>query len=101
MSGPARGNLPDLGYGFCFSTGSFEEHPWFGHSGGTLGVNSEVVAFPRYDAVVVVVGAVLANRDPPMAAELLRIELTDLSGPATALSPQHSVPATASPVRAA
>lgn len=69
VSGPARGNLPELGYGFGFSTGSFEEHPWFGHSGGTLGVNSEAVAFPQDDAVVVV----LANRDPPMAAELLRI----------------------------
>jgi len=69
VSGPARGNLPELGYGFGFSTGRFEEHPWFGHSGGTLGVNSEAVAFPQDDAVVVV----LANRDPPMAAELLRI----------------------------
>lgn len=69
VSGPARGNLPELGYGFGFSTGDFEEHPWFGHSGGTLGVNSEAVAFPQDDAVVVV----LVNRDPPMAAELLRI----------------------------
>ena len=69
VSGPARGNLPELGYGFGFSTGSFEERPWFGHSGGTLGVNAEAVAFPQEDAVVIV----LANRDPPMAAELLRI----------------------------
>ena len=72
VSGPARGNLPELGYGLGFSVSRFEDRPWFGHSGGTLGVNAEAIAFPQDDAVVVV----LANRDPPMAAELLRIGRT-------------------------
>ncbi|WEJ98130.1 MAG: serine hydrolase [Candidatus Sphingomonas phytovorans] len=68
VSGPARGSLSELGYGLGFGTSSFEGHNWFGHNGGAPGLNAEAVVFPE-DGVTVFV---LANRDPPMASELLR-----------------------------
>jgi CubicO group peptidase (beta-lactamase class C family) len=65
---PASGGQPARHYGYGFGVGTFEGHRWFGHNGGTLGANTEVVAF-RDDQWSLVV---LSNRDPPEATELLR-----------------------------
>jgi D-alanyl-D-alanine carboxypeptidase len=65
---PAKGNGPPLGYGLGFGVGSFEGHRWFGHNGGTPGVNMEAIAFPEDRTTIVV----LSNRDPLAASTLFR-----------------------------
>ena len=68
LAAPAKGNLPQLDYGFGFGVGTFEGHRWFGHNGGAPGVNVETAAYPA-DRVAVVV---MSNRDPPTATALFR-----------------------------
>ena len=66
VAAPARGDRPELHYGFGFGNGSFDGHRWFGHNGGAPGVNAEGGAFPDDDTIIVV----MSNRDPPAAGRL-------------------------------
>jgi CubicO group peptidase (beta-lactamase class C family) len=65
---PAGEGKPARSYGYGFGTGVFEGHRWFGHNGGSLGVNAEAAAFPDDGWTAVV----LSNRDPPAATRLFR-----------------------------
>jgi len=66
VAAPARGDRPELHYGFGFGNGSFDGHRWFGHNGGAPGVNADGGAFPDDDTIIVV----MSNRDPPAAGRL-------------------------------
>ena len=55
-----------LRYGLGFGLSLWEGHRSIGHNGGAPGVNAEVTGFPDDDLLIVV----LANRDPPTAAQL-------------------------------
>ncbi len=65
---PPPPGLPPRSYGFGFGIGDVRGHRWFGHNGGTPGVNSETMVFPD-DQISLVL---LSNRDPPSASLLLR-----------------------------
>jgi CubicO group peptidase (beta-lactamase class C family) len=67
-SPPPKPGMPPLAYGLGFGVGTFEGHRWFGHNGGSPGVNAEAIAFPDDRAVMIV----LANRDPPVATQVFR-----------------------------
>lgn len=57
----------DAGYGLGFTAGEFEGLPWYGHGGGTAGMNTEFRVFPTLGRVVIS----LANVDPPVAQRLV------------------------------
>ncbi len=75
---PAKGNLPELDYGFGFGSGAYDGHPWFGHAGGLPGANTEANVFPR-DGIIIVV---FANRDPPSATKMYSVIRSALFHPA-------------------
>ena len=50
-----------------FGESRWEGHRGFGHSGGSLGVNVELVQYPDDDELILV----LTNRDRPLAAQML------------------------------
>lgn len=54
-------------YGLGFGLSPWEGQPGFGHNGGAPGVNAEVMRFTGDDLLIVV----LANRDPPVAGQML------------------------------
>lgn len=54
-------------YGLGFGLSPWESQPGFGHNGGAPGVNAEVMRFTADDLLIVV----LANRDPPVAGQML------------------------------
>lgn len=56
-----------LQYGLGFGVSRWQGHLGFGHNGGAPGVNAEAVRYPEDDALIVV----LANRDPPLAGQML------------------------------
>lgn len=66
IAAPAHGDRPAMSYGFGFGNGEIAGHRWFGHNGGTSGVNAEGGAFPDDDMIIVV----MSNRDPPAAGRL-------------------------------
>ncbi|MDB5441777.1 MAG: beta-lactamase family protein [Phenylobacterium sp.] len=68
VAAPARGGQPERDYGFGFGVGHVDGHRWFGHNGGSPGVNVETAMFPEDQVTVVVLG----NRDPPTATRLFR-----------------------------
>jgi CubicO group peptidase (beta-lactamase class C family) len=68
VAAPARGGQPQRDYGFGFGVGRLDGHRWFGHNGGSPGVNVETAMFPEDQVTVVVLG----NRDPPTATRLFR-----------------------------
>jgi D-alanyl-D-alanine carboxypeptidase len=57
----------DLKYGLGFGVVTWNGRRSYGHNGGAPGVNVEVIHYPDDDVVIVV----LANRDPPVAAQRL------------------------------
>jgi D-alanyl-D-alanine carboxypeptidase len=65
---PAQDGRPARSHGLGFGVGSYSEHKWAGHNGGTLGVNVEAMTFFDDSTTVII----MANRDPPMASELMR-----------------------------
>jgi D-alanyl-D-alanine carboxypeptidase len=65
---PPKAATATMTYGFGFGVGTYEGHPWYGHNGGTLGVSMETNLFAKDQTLVVV----LANRDPPIATQLMR-----------------------------
>lgn len=65
---PARNNMPARYYGLGFGVGSFNGHKWFGHNGGTLGVDTETRVYEGDKTSIVI----LANRDPQSAPNILR-----------------------------
>lgn len=72
----AKGNDPELDYGFGFGVGLFGSHRWFGHAGGLPGANAETNMFPDDRTIIIV----LSNRDPPagtMMYSALRAVLFD------------------------
>jgi len=64
-------------YGLGFGLSPWEGQPGFGHNGGAPGVNAEVMRFTADDLLIVV----LANRDPPVAGQMLaRLRQAALKG---------------------
>jgi CubicO group peptidase (beta-lactamase class C family) len=68
MAAPAKGDSPQVSYGFGFGVGVFHGHRWFGHNGGAPGANTETAAYPDDLSTIVV----MSNRDPPTATLLFR-----------------------------
>jgi hypothetical protein len=73
---PGPPGRPPLGHALGLGIGDYRGHRWFGHNGGTPGVNVETMAFLDDQTSVVV----LANRDPPSAMALLRALLPVVIG---------------------
>lgn len=71
---PPRDGKAALSHGLGFALGSYNGHKWFGHNGGTLGVNVELMVFPDDQTEIIV----LTNRDPPTASMFARKLLTAL-----------------------
>lgn len=71
---PPRDGKAALSHGLGFALSAYGGQKWFGHNGGTLGVNVELMAFPD-DQIQLVV---LTNRDPPTAMMFARKLLTTL-----------------------
>lgn len=65
---PASPSRPAVSHGLGFAVGVHNGHRWTGHNGGTLGVNVELATFPDDQTTIVI----LANRDPPVALEMMR-----------------------------
>ena len=61
-----RGNPPGSGYGYGFGIRQDRGRQWVGHSGGTLGANSEIFVDTSSGVSV----AVITNRDPPSATRM-------------------------------
>ena len=57
-----------LSYAYGFGVTTAVGRAWFGHNGGTPGANAEVIASADGKWFI----AALANRDPPLATEMLR-----------------------------
>jgi D-alanyl-D-alanine carboxypeptidase len=68
VAAPAKGESPQLDYGFGFGAGMAHGHRWLGHNGGAPGVNVETAAWPDDHTVLLV----MSNRDPPAATLLFR-----------------------------
>ena len=75
-SGPARY------YGFGFGISDVSGARWVGHNGGTMGANIEFWFDPNGEWTVVV----LANRDPPIATQMMRQIRLLISEPTTTAS---------------
>ena len=80
---PGPPGQPPRGHALGIGLGDYRGHRWFGHNGGTPGVNVETMAFPDDQTSVVV----LANRDPPSALALLRSLLPVVIGGAPCPAP--------------
>jgi CubicO group peptidase (beta-lactamase class C family) len=65
---PGPPGQPPRGHALGIGLGEYRGHRWFGHNGGTPGVNVETMAFPDDQTSVVM----MANRDPPAALMVLR-----------------------------
>lgn len=65
---PAKDGRPAHSHGLGFGVGAYDGRRWIGHNGGTLGVNVETMAFPDDQTSLIV----MANRDPPVATEVMR-----------------------------
>ena len=68
---------PGLKYAYGFGATEIAGRQWFGHNGGTPGANAEVIATQDGTWSIVV----LANRDPPMATQMLRYIQQGLTKP--------------------